>query len=134
MLAVASSTCGIPASKIAVTPMIGMNDTSSETFTAADVETLTAYAGGNGLATSPRPRRHGEVRVSLRVADEAQAGQLQPGDAVGLDELARFPLTRNSACQSRTATCTRSACGRPPSPSDPATSSEFQHWHLLPLD
>ena len=43
-------TYGIPASKIAVTPMIGMNDTSSETFTAADVDTLTAYAAGNGLA------------------------------------------------------------------------------------
>jgi chitinase len=43
-------TYGIPAGKIAVTPMIGMNDTSSETFTAADVDTLTAYATGNGLA------------------------------------------------------------------------------------
>jgi chitinase len=43
-------TYGIPASKIAVTPMIGMNDTSSETFTVADVDTLTAYAASNGLA------------------------------------------------------------------------------------
>jgi hypothetical protein len=43
-------TYGIPASKIAVTPMIGMNDTSSETFTTADVDTLTAYAVDNGLA------------------------------------------------------------------------------------
>jgi chitinase len=43
-------TYGIPASKIAVTPMIGMNDTTSETFTAADVDTLTAYAVSNGLA------------------------------------------------------------------------------------
>jgi chitinase len=43
-------TYGIPASKIAVTPMIGMNDTTSETFTVADVDTLTAYAAGNGLA------------------------------------------------------------------------------------
>ena len=43
-------TYGIPASKIAVTPMIGMNDVSSETFTAADVDTLTAYAVDNGLA------------------------------------------------------------------------------------
>ncbi len=43
-------TYGIPASKIAVTPMIGMNDTSSETFTAADVDTLTAYVVHNGLA------------------------------------------------------------------------------------
>ena len=43
-------TYGIPASKIAVTPMIGMNDTSSETFTIADVDTLTAYAVNNGLA------------------------------------------------------------------------------------
>jgi len=43
-------TYGIPASKIAVTPMIGMNDTTSETFTVTDVDTLTAYAAGNGLA------------------------------------------------------------------------------------
>jgi hypothetical protein len=40
----------IPASKIAVTPMIGLNNTTTETFTAADVDTLTAYAAGNGLA------------------------------------------------------------------------------------
>jgi chitinase len=43
-------TYGIPASKIAVTPMIGLNDNASETFTPADVDTLTAYAAGNGLA------------------------------------------------------------------------------------
>src|SRR4029077_16472395 len=43
-------TYGIPASKIAVTPMIGLNDNSSETFTSADVDTLTAYAASNGLA------------------------------------------------------------------------------------
>jgi chitinase len=43
-------TYGIPASKIAVTPMIGLNDNTSETFTAADVDTLTKYAVSNGLA------------------------------------------------------------------------------------
>jgi chitinase len=43
-------TYGIPASKIAVTPMIGLNDNTSETFTTADVDTLTSYATGNGLA------------------------------------------------------------------------------------
>jgi chitinase len=43
-------TYGIPASKIAVTPMIGLNDNTSETFTSADVDTLTSYAAGNGLA------------------------------------------------------------------------------------
>ncbi len=43
-------TYGIPASKIAVTPMIGLNDNTSETFTAADVDTLTAYAADDGLA------------------------------------------------------------------------------------
>ena len=43
-------TYGIPASKIAVTPMIGMNDATSETFTTADVNTLTSYAVSNGLA------------------------------------------------------------------------------------
>jgi chitodextrinase len=43
-------TYGIPASKIAVTPMIGLNDTTTETFTIADVDTLTAYATANGLA------------------------------------------------------------------------------------
>ncbi|MBR7825741.1 carbohydrate-binding protein [Actinospica sp. MGRD01-02] len=43
-------TYGIPASKIAVTPMIGMNDATSEVFTAADVDTLSSYAVSNGLA------------------------------------------------------------------------------------
>ena len=43
-------TYGIPASKIAVTPMIGMNDATSEVFTTADVNTLTSYAVSNGLA------------------------------------------------------------------------------------
>jgi chitinase len=43
-------TYGIPASKIAVTPMIGMNDSTTETFTIADVDTLTSYAADNGLA------------------------------------------------------------------------------------
>jgi hypothetical protein len=43
-------TYGIPASKIAVTPMIGLNDNTSETFTTADVDTLTTYAANNGLA------------------------------------------------------------------------------------
>jgi len=43
-------TYGIPASKIAVTPMIGLNDNTSETFTTADVDTLTSYAASNGLA------------------------------------------------------------------------------------
>ena len=43
-------TYGIPASKIAVTPMIGLNDNTAETFTTADVDTLTHYVTGNGLA------------------------------------------------------------------------------------
>ena len=43
-------TYGIAAGKIAVTPMIGLNDNTSETFTAADVDTLTSYATSNGLA------------------------------------------------------------------------------------
>jgi chitinase len=43
-------TYGIAASKIAVTPMIGLNDNTSETFTIADVDTLTSYAVSNGLA------------------------------------------------------------------------------------
>ena len=43
-------TYGIPASKIAVTPMIGMNDATTETFTIADVSTLSSYAVSNGLA------------------------------------------------------------------------------------
>ena len=43
-------TYGIPAGKIAVTPMIGLNDNTSETFTPADVDTLTTYAASNGLA------------------------------------------------------------------------------------
>ncbi|HEV2372884.1 MAG TPA: hypothetical protein VGS19_12010, partial [Streptosporangiaceae bacterium] len=40
----------VPASKIAVTPMIGLNDNTSETFTPADVDTRTRYAAANGLA------------------------------------------------------------------------------------
>lgn len=43
-------TYGVPASKIAVTPMIGMNDATSETFTPGDVDTLSSYASSNGLA------------------------------------------------------------------------------------
>jgi hypothetical protein len=43
-------TYGIAASKIAVTPMIGLNDNTAETFTAADVDTLTNYVKSNGLA------------------------------------------------------------------------------------
>jgi chitinase len=43
-------TYGITAGKIAVTPMIGLNDNTSETFTTADVDTLTSYAVSNGLA------------------------------------------------------------------------------------
>ncbi len=43
-------TYGIPAGKIAVTPMIGLNDNTAETFTAADVDTLTNYVKSNGLA------------------------------------------------------------------------------------
>ena len=43
-------TYGISAGKIAVTPMIGMNDATTETFTTADVNTLTSYAVSNGLA------------------------------------------------------------------------------------
>ncbi|HET9172225.1 MAG TPA: carbohydrate-binding protein [Actinospica sp.] len=43
-------TYGVPAGKIAVTPMIGMNDATSEIFTAGDVDTLSSYATGNGLA------------------------------------------------------------------------------------
>jgi hypothetical protein len=43
-------TYGIAAGKIAVTPMIGLNDNTAETFTAGDVDTLTNYAKSNGLA------------------------------------------------------------------------------------
>ncbi|WP_144755241.1 carbohydrate-binding protein [Curtobacterium pusillum] len=43
-------TYGIAPSKIEVTPMIGVNDTSDEVFTLADVDTLSAYAKANGLA------------------------------------------------------------------------------------
>jgi chitinase len=43
-------TYGIAASKIAVTPMIGMNDATTEIFTTADVDTLSSYATSNGLA------------------------------------------------------------------------------------
>lgn len=43
-------TYGIPFSKIELTPMIGLNDVSSETTSVADVDTITAYAATNKLA------------------------------------------------------------------------------------
>ena len=43
-------TYGIPASKIELTPMIGMNDVSSEIFTTADVDTVMNYAAAQSLA------------------------------------------------------------------------------------
>src|SRR5581483_8175388 len=36
--------------KIAVTPMIGLNDVNTETFTVADASALAAWAKSNGLA------------------------------------------------------------------------------------
>jgi chitinase len=57
-------TYGIPASKIAVTPMIGLNDNTSETFTTADVtrcrrtRSATAWPGcTSGRWTGTRPAR-----------------------------------------------------------------------------
>jgi hypothetical protein len=41
---------GVPYSQIELTPMIGGNDTQGETFTIADVETVSAYALQKGLA------------------------------------------------------------------------------------
>jgi chitinase len=43
-------TYGIPASKIELTPMIGVNDVSSENFSVANADTITNYAVANGLA------------------------------------------------------------------------------------
>ena len=43
-------TYGIPASQIELTPMVGVNDVSSEVFSLTDVDTLTAYAVSNKLA------------------------------------------------------------------------------------
>jgi hypothetical protein len=43
-------TYGIAASQIELTPMIGMNDVTSEVFSTTDVDTVTAYALANGLA------------------------------------------------------------------------------------
>ncbi|QPE05977.1 glycosyl hydrolase [Microbacterium schleiferi] len=43
-------TYAIPASKIELTPMIGMNDVRDEVFTLADVTTVAAYAKTHGLA------------------------------------------------------------------------------------
>lgn len=43
-------TYGIPASHIEITPMIGLNDTNTETFTIADLDTVMNYALANGLA------------------------------------------------------------------------------------
>jgi hypothetical protein len=41
---------GVPYGQIELTPMIGGNDTQGETFTIADVETVSAYALQKGLA------------------------------------------------------------------------------------
>lgn len=43
-------TYGVPASHIELTPMIGLNDVTSETFTAANVDVVAAYAVSAGLA------------------------------------------------------------------------------------
>ncbi len=43
-------TFGIPAAKIEVTPMIGVNDASDEVFSLADVDTVSTYAKQAGLA------------------------------------------------------------------------------------
>ncbi|HEU0276639.1 MAG TPA: carbohydrate-binding protein, partial [Rhodanobacteraceae bacterium] len=43
-------TYGIPASNIELTPMIGMNDSTDETFTIADIATMDNYVKANGLA------------------------------------------------------------------------------------
>lgn len=41
---------GIPASRIELTPMIGVNDVASELFTVADIDTVVDYATSHGLA------------------------------------------------------------------------------------
>lgn len=43
-------TYGIPASKIELTPMIGVNDASDENFSIANTDTIASYAVSNGLA------------------------------------------------------------------------------------
>ncbi|WP_266181487.1 carbohydrate-binding protein [Dyella humicola] len=43
-------TYGIPASKIELTPMIGVNDTSNENFSIANTDSVVNYAVANGLA------------------------------------------------------------------------------------
>jgi chitinase len=41
---------GVPYNQIEITPMIGGNDTQGETFTLADVSTVSAYALQKGIA------------------------------------------------------------------------------------
>jgi hypothetical protein len=43
-------TYGISPNKIELTPMIGVNDVSSENFSIANADTITSYAVSNGLA------------------------------------------------------------------------------------
>ncbi len=43
-------TYGIPLGKIELTPMIGMNDNTSEVFTVVNTDTVVSYAVNNGLA------------------------------------------------------------------------------------
>ena len=44
------SAYGVPLNQIEITPDIGANDTAEETFTLADVQTISTYALQNGLA------------------------------------------------------------------------------------
>jgi hypothetical protein len=41
---------GVPYGQIELTPMVGGNDTQDETFSLADVATMSSYAAQNGLA------------------------------------------------------------------------------------
>ena len=97
-------TYGIPASKIAVTPMIGLNDNSSETFTPADVDTLTTLRGqqrpgraallvtgpGHALRHDPDVRvphlqlgfRHDSTGVHQQVPERPRGLTESPGRAV----------------------------------------------------
>jgi hypothetical protein len=43
-------TYGTPYSKIEITPMVGVNDVSSNVFTLADVDTVSSFAAANKLA------------------------------------------------------------------------------------
>jgi hypothetical protein len=76
---------GVPYGQIELTPMIGGNDTSDETFTIADVTTVSAFAKQNGLSGLHfwSFDRDTDCAPGIRIADMQH---LRPGGDPGLHD------------------------------------------------